>query len=120
MKVIIREAIIELEAEAQKDGLTGVPSGFNRLGSGYFRLGKNRFGLLLQLRPAMGKNGAICSFLYSKWASGKIIISPLRFFSLEMSSISIGQRLISAEAELDSDKKKRGQLPSMNGPQFGS
>ena len=107
MKSIMREAIIELEArKLQKDGLTGVPSGFtalDRVTSGWQKSDL----VIIAARPAMGKTAFVLSVLRNAAVDHN---KPVAIFSLEMSSIQLVNRLISSEAELDSEKIKKGSL----------
>lgn len=107
LKSIMREAIIELEAKKdQKDGLTGVPSGFtalDRVTSGWQKADL----VIIAARPAMGKTAFVLSVLRNAAVDHN---RPVAIFSLEMSAIQLVNRLISAEAELDSDKIKKGTL----------
>jgi replicative DNA helicase len=107
MRSIMREAIIELEARKnQKDGLTGVPSGFtalDRVTSGWQKSDL----VIIAARPAMGKTAFVLSVLRNAAVDhGR----PVAIFSLEMSSVQLVNRLISSEAELDSEKIKKGSL----------
>jgi len=107
MRSIMREAIIELEARKnQKDGLTGVPSGFtalDRVTSGWQKSDL----VIIAARPAMGKTAFVLSVLRNAAVDHN---KPVAIFSLEMSSVQLVNRLISAEAELDSEKIKKGSL----------
>lgn len=107
MKSIMREAIIELEARKnQKDGLTGVPSGFtalDRVTSGWQKSDL----VIIAARPAMGKTAFVLSVLRNAAVDHS---RPVAIFSLEMSSVQLVNRLISSEAELDSEKIKKGSL----------
>lgn len=107
MRSIMREAIIELEARKnQKDGLTGVPSGFtalDRVTSGWQKSDL----VIIAARPAMGKTAFVLSVLRNAAVDHN---RPVAIFSLEMSSVQLVNRLISSEAELDSDKIKKGSL----------
>lgn len=107
MRSIMREAIIELEARKnQKDGLTGVPSGFtalDRVTSGWQKSDL----VIIAARPAMGKTAFVLSVLRNAAVDHN---RPVAIFSLEMSSIQLVNRLISSEAELDSEKIKKGSL----------
>ncbi len=107
MKSIMREAIQEMEIRKdQKDGLTGVPSGFtalDRVTSGWQKSDL----VIIAARPAMGKTAFVLSVLRNAAVDhGK----PVAIFSLEMSSVQLVNRLISAEAELSSEKIKKGSL----------
>ena len=107
MRSIMREAIVELEAKkGQKDGLTGVPSGFtalDRVTSGWQKADL----VIIAARPAMGKTAFVLSVLRNAAVDHN---RPVAIFSLEMSSIQLVNRLISSEAELDSEKIKKGNL----------
>ncbi|MEX2568092.1 MAG: replicative DNA helicase [Cyclobacteriaceae bacterium] len=107
MRSIMREAIVELEGKkGQKDGLTGVPSGFtalDRVTSGWQKSDL----VVIAARPAMGKTAFVLSVLRNAAVDHA---RPVAIFSLEMSSIQLVNRLISSEAELDSEKIKKGNL----------
>lgn len=107
MRSIMREAIIELEAKKhQKDGLTGVPSGLtalDRVTSGWQKSDL----VIIAARPAMGKTAFVLSVLRNAAVDHN---RPVAIFSLEMSSVQLVNRLISSEAELDSEKIKKGSL----------
>lgn len=104
---VMRQAIAELEAKKDHtDGLTGVPSGFSaldRMTSGWQKSDL----LILAARPGMGKTAFVLSFLRNAAVDHKV---PIAIFSLEMSSIQLVNRLIAGEAELDSQKIRKGNL----------
>ena len=107
MRDLMQTAIKELEAKKDhKDGLTGVPTGFtmlDRVTSGWQKSDL----IILAARPAMGKT----AFIVSAMRNAAVMFNmPVAIFSLEMSSIQLVNRLISAEAELESDKIKKGNL----------
>lgn len=107
MRSIMHEAIMELETKKnQADGLTGVPSGFtalDRLTSGWQKSDL----VIIAARPGMGKTAFVVSAMRNAAVDfGKAVA----IFSLEMSSIQLVNRLISAEAELESEKIKKGNL----------
>ncbi len=107
MRSIMKAAILDLESKkGQKDGLTGVPSGFtalDRVTSGWQKSDL----VIIAARPAMGKTAFVLSVLRNAAVDHE---RPVVIFSLEMSSVQLVNRLISSEAELDSEKIKRGQL----------
>ncbi|MEI7584803.1 replicative DNA helicase [Runella sp.] len=107
MSTLMTEALRELERRReQKDGLTGVPSGFtqlDRLTSGW----QPTELIILAARPAMGKTAFVVSSLRNAAVDFNI---PVAIFSLEMSAIQLVNRMISAEAEIDSEKLKKGTL----------
>ncbi|TGE19006.1 replicative DNA helicase [Hymenobacter elongatus] len=107
MRSLMGKAIKELEEKKnQKDGLTGVPSGFSaldRVTSGW----QPSDLVIIAARPGMGKTAFVVSAMRNAAVDHK---RPVAIFSLEMSSIQLVNRLISAEAELDSEKIKKGNL----------
>lgn len=107
MKTIMSEALTELEArQKHTDGLTGVPSGFSeldRVTSGW----QPSDLVIIAARPGMGKTAFVVSAMRNAAVDfGK----PVAIFSLEMSSVQLVNRLISAESELESEKIKKGNL----------
>lgn len=107
MSALMTEALRELERRReQKDGLTGVPSGFtqlDRLTSGW----QPTELIILAARPAMGKTAFVVSSLRNAAVDFGM---PVAIFSLEMSAVQLVNRMISAEAEIDSEKLKKGNL----------
>jgi replicative DNA helicase len=107
MRSIMHEAIKELEIKKlQGDGLTGIPTGFtalDRVTSGWQKSDM----VIIAARPGMGKTAFVVSAMRNAAVDFK---KPVAIFSLEMSSIQLVNRLISAEAELESEKIKKGNL----------
>ena len=104
---IMKEAIEELESKkSKKDGITGVPSGFidlDNITSGW----QPSDLIIIAGRPSMGKTAFVLSMMRNASIDHNM---PMAIFSLEMSSLQIVNRLISSEAELDSDKIRKGNL----------
>lgn len=107
MGTLMHQAITELEAKKhQADGLTGIPTGFtalDRVTSGWQRSDL----VIIAARPGMGKTAFVVSAMRNAAVDFK---KGVAIFSLEMSSIQLVNRLISSEAELDSEKIKKGKL----------
>ena len=107
MGALMRQALEELDQKKNnQDGLTGVPSGFtslDRLTSGWQKTELT----ILAARPGMGKTAFIVSALRNAAVEFQ---KPVAIFSLEMSSVQLVNRLISAEAEIDSEKIRKGNL----------
>lgn len=107
MSSLLNQAIQEIEDRKNKeDGLTGVPSGFtalDRVTSGWQKTDL----VIIAARPGMGKTAFVVSAIRNAAIEfGK----PAAIFSCEMSSVQLVNRLVSAEAELESEKLKRGDL----------
>ncbi|MCF6295692.1 MAG: replicative DNA helicase, partial [Flavobacteriaceae bacterium] len=107
IKPVLNEAIVQIEkARNQKDGLSGVPSGFtslDRITSGWQKTDL----VIIAARPSMGKTAFVLSM------ARNIAIDhnkSVAVFSLEMSSLQLVTRLIAAETELGSQKLKSGRL----------
>lgn len=107
MKALMFRAVKELqERKNHKDGLTGVPSGFTRLDRVLSGWQKSDL-IIIASRPGMGKTAFVVSALRNAAVDFNY---PVAIFSLEMASLQLVNRLISAEAELESEKIKRGTL----------
>jgi replicative DNA helicase len=117
MQDLMVKAIKELEEKKhQKDGLTGVPTGFSaldRVTSGW----QPSDLVIVAARPGMGKTAFVVSAMRNAAVDFK---KPVAIFSLEMSSLQLVNRLISAEAELDSEKIKKGNLADYEWQQLNS
>lgn len=104
---VIHQAIEELEAKHEnKEGVSGVPSGFTSLDriTGGFQKSDM---IIIAARPSMGKTALVLSIARNAALDFK---KGVAFFSLEMSSIQLVNRLISAETGIAGDKIMRGQL----------
>lgn len=107
IKPILKEAVALIEeASKRADGLSGIASGFtkvDRITSGWQKTDL----VIIAARPAMGKTAFVLTMARNMAVDWK---KPVAMFSLEMSSIQLVNRLISAESELGSDKIKKGNL----------
>ena len=107
MSSVIRQAIEEIEAAAKSEGgLSGVPTGFqdlDRLTAGFQRSDM----IVIAARPGMGKTAFVLSMARNIAVDYK---TPVALFSLEMSSVQLVKRLVSSEAEIPSDKLRKGNL----------
>ncbi len=107
LSTVITQALDELEQRYQKeDSLSGVPSGYtdlDRVTSGW----QPSDLVILAARPSMGKTAFVLSMTRNMAVEHK---KNIAFFSLEMSSVQLVNRLISAESELDGNKIRSGKL----------
>ncbi len=117
MQVLVKEAILEIEAAKEKDGhLSGVPSGFtdlDRLTAGWQKSDL----IVLAARPGMGKTAFVLSMARNMAVDLK---KPTAIFSLEMSSVQLVTRIISGESELPADKLRKGDLEEYEWQQLNS
>ena len=104
---VIKNAIDVIQkAAANKDGLTGVPTGYHKLDditSGW----QPSDLVIIAGRPAMGKTSFALSMAKNIAADYKV---PMAFFSLEMSNVQLVNRLISNACEIQGSKILNGQL----------
>jgi replicative DNA helicase len=107
MSTLIRSAIKQIEQAKDHEGhVIGVPSGFtdlDRMTNGW----QSSDLVILAARPAMGKTAFALTLARNAAVDFK---KPVAVFSLEMSSLQLVTRLISAESELSSGKLRSGNL----------
>lgn len=104
---VIRDALELLKkAAAQKEGLSGLHSGFHdldKITSGW----QNSDLVIIAARPAMGKTAFVLSMAKSMAMNYNI---PVALFSLEMSNVQLVNRLIINVSEIPGEKIKSGRL----------
>ncbi|UBM59561.1 replicative DNA helicase [Marinilongibacter aquaticus] len=105
---IMRLTIDELENKklSNEDGITGVPSGFNSLDELTGGWQKTEL-TIIAARPGMGKTAFVVSAMRNAAVDAQ---APVAIFSLEMSATQLMLRMISAEAEIESEKLRKGIL----------
>ncbi len=89
-----------------KDGLRGVPTGFNGLDNKLAGLQPSDL-IILAARPSMGKTALALDIARRVAGTHKI---PVGIFSLEMSAQQLVDRLIAAESFVDSWKLRTGRI----------
>ena len=105
-KTLVFQAIEQIKAMSEKEGLSGVPSGFteiDKITSGWQASDL----VILAARPGMGKTAFVLSMAKNIAVDNKM---PVAVFSLEMSSVQLITRLIVGETGIKSDKIKKGTL----------
>ena len=103
---LVIQAKKRIEEIANKEGLSGIPSGFDKLDkltSGW----QPSDLIIVAARPGMGKTALTLSMARNIAVNAEI---PVAFFSLEMSSVQLITRLISSETGLSSEKLRTGRL----------
>jgi replicative DNA helicase len=86
--------------------LTGLPTGYKKLDRLLSGLQPGTLNIV-GARPAMGKSAFALGMAVH---AAKSTNRPVLFFSLEMSATELTQRILSAEAQVDSDRLRTGQL----------
>ena len=99
--------VLEIWSNRKKGDITGVPSGFQDLDnqiSGF----QNSDLIVLAARPSMGKTALALNIARNAAINNNM---KLGFFSLEMSTQQLTERLLSSEAEISSHLVRTGKLP---------
>lgn len=94
------------ELQKQKDGIRGVPTGFTELDTMLSGL-QNSDLIILAARPSMGKTALALDIARR---SAVLHGTPVGLFSLEMSSQQLVDRMLAAEASVDSWKLRTGKI----------
>ncbi|MCL4145770.1 UNVERIFIED_CONTAM: hypothetical protein GTU68_032283 [Idotea baltica] len=117
MSDLIHQAIKNIEELKDTDeSVVGIPSGFKELDKITSGWQKSDL-IVMAARPGMGKTAFVLSIARNAAIDYK---RPVAMFSLEMSSIQLVNRLIASEAELPSEKLKKGDLANYEWQQLNS
>lgn len=103
---LVKQAIEKITSLKDKEGLSGVPSGFALLDKetgGW----QNSDLIIIAARPGMGKTAFILSMARNIAVDHQI---PIAIFSLEMASVQLITRMISSETGISSEKLRKGQM----------
>ncbi len=107
LREVLERQLDHLESLGEQGlAITGLPTGFRELDKQLSGLQPSNL-IVLGARPSMGKTAlALNMAAYAAThVSAKVLI-----FSLEMNERELGQRLLAAEARVDSTKLRNGQL----------
>lgn len=103
---LVIQAKKKIEEISNKKGLSGIPSGFEKLDkltSGW----QPSDLVIIAARPGMGKTAFVLSMARNIAVDSNL---PVAIFSLEMSSLQLITRLISSETGISSEKLRTGKL----------
>lgn len=104
---VVNDAIYDIEKNYKNNGeVTGIPTGFidlDRKTAGFHAPEL----LIIAARPAMGKTAFVLNIAQNVCIKNRM---PAVFFSLEMSSQQLVNRLLSLESGVDAEKIKTGKL----------
>jgi replicative DNA helicase len=89
-----------------KESYTGIPCGFPDLDNMTSGFQKSEF-VVIGARPSVGKTALALTMAANMSIHRKI---PVGFFTLEMSSMALVQRLVSVEARINQEKIRTGML----------
>ena len=103
---LVTQALKKIQEISNKEGMSGVPSGFTKLDA--LTSGWQPSDLvILAARPGMGKTAFVMSMAKNVAIEFDI---PVAIFSLEMSSVQLITRMISSETGIPSGKLRKGDL----------
>jgi replicative DNA helicase len=106
---LLSENLDRIEALHEKgDAITGTPTGYLDLDHLLSGLQPSSL-VVVGARPAMGKTSFALGMI-AHAALEAVDPKPVLFFSLEMSNLELSQRLLCAEARVDSTRVRNGQL----------
>ena len=94
--------------------ITGLPTGFTELDNITAGFQPSNL-IVIAARPAMGKSALAVSMAQHVAVEQN---TPVVIFSLEMSKMELTQRLMCAEARVDSNRLRRGQLQESDWPKL--
>ena len=106
----VQHALEDINEKFQnKEGVTGLPSGFSKLDGLTSGFQKGDF-IITAARPSMGKTAFILNIAKNMSLSSDH--KTVAFFSLEMSREQLVQRLLCSTALIDSQKLRTGRITS--------
>jgi replicative DNA helicase len=107
IKKILKETIKALEARYErKQAITGVPTSFTRFDDMTAGLQPGDL-VIIAARPSMGKTSFVMNIVQNSAMQHRV---PALVFSLEMSKVSLVERILCSSARIDSGKLRRGML----------
>ena len=104
---------LELDRLEERDGTSGI----NGLATGYTALDEKLRGIsptalaIVGARPSVGKTAFALGIVTYV---GTVLQRPALFFSLEMSRLEVAERILAAQARVDGEKLKTGQLSNVD------
>jgi replicative DNA helicase len=115
LKSILKDAFEQVEKLFErKTKVTGVPTGFRELDEKTAGLQPSEL-IIIAGRPSMGKTSFALNIARNAAIDEQI---PVGIFSLEMSKEQVVQRMLCAEAEVDSNRIRTGYLRETDWPKL--
>lgn len=115
-EVILSEAFFELESRALESQMPGLSSGFYDLDA--MTQGFQRSDLIIVAgRPSMGKTSFVMNAARNVAAIHNL---PIAIFSLEMSKEQLMYRMLSSEAQIESNRLRSGRISENEWGRIGS
>jgi replicative DNA helicase len=103
---LVHQSMEDLERLHERTGLVGLPTGFRDLDELLQGLQKGNL-VVVAARPGIGKSSFVTNVARNVAVEGG---APVAMFSLEMSRMEIGMRLLCAEARVPQDKVRRAMV----------
>ncbi|HVO66841.1 MAG TPA: replicative DNA helicase [Syntrophales bacterium] len=114
-KDIIKESVKTIEKlYERKELVTGVPTGFEKIDDKTSGLQKSDL-IIIAGRPSMGKTAFALNIAQHAALDANI---PVAIFSLEMSKEQLALRMLSSEAQVDSQRIRKGFLGEADWPKL--
>ncbi|MHB0884816.1 MAG: replicative DNA helicase [Bacillota bacterium] len=115
IKGVLLDAFERIEfLYSNKEGVTGVPTGFKGLDALTSGLQPSDL-IVIAARPSMGKTTLLLNMARNAALSKTV---PVAIFSLEMSKEQLAQRLLCAEAGVDGQRLRTGHLTDADWPRL--
>jgi replicative DNA helicase len=103
---LVNQSLEDLERIHERTGLVGVPTGFRDLDQTLQGLQKGNL-IIVAARPGIGKSSLVTNIARNVAVGSQV---PVALFSLEMSRVEIGMRLLCAEARVQWHKVRAGMV----------
>lgn len=111
LTVIVDEVREKIEKNKNSSGITGLKTGFSELDKLTSGLQPEEL-IILAARPSMGKSALALNLALNISKRNKNATAGVAVFSLEMSNDQLASRMISAEANIDGNRLRSGNLDS--------
>ena len=105
LRELVHQSMEDLERIHERTGLVGIPTGFRDLDELLQGLQKGNL-VVVAARPGIGKSSLVTNIARNVAVSGKSVA----LFSLEMSRVEIGMRLLCSEARVQWHKVRAGMV----------
>lgn len=106
LRELVHQSMEDLERIHERTGLVGIPTGFRDLDETLQGLQKGNL-VIVAARPGIGKSSLVTNIARNVAVDEQV---PVALFSLEMSRVEIGMRLLCSEARVQWHKVRAGMV----------
>jgi replicative DNA helicase len=106
LRELVHQSMEDLERIHERTGLVGIPTGFRDLDETLQGLQKGNL-VIVAARPGIGKSSLVTNMARNVAVESQV---PVALFSLEMSRVEIGMRLLCSEARVQWHKVRAGMV----------